>query len=341
MRTVRLSGTEIVTTPLGFGCAGLSRLPRSAQRREIVEAAYESGIRHFDVAPMYGLGAAESELSPVLKRRRDQITITTKFGIDATAFSRVAARLQGPARLLLSKRPNLEADLKVIARGPRSGWVGRLLYASAGYSERSAERSLARSLSALGTEYIDVFALHDPVGGLISGAPELIGYLNRQRDLGRIRTWGLAGEKSELPDVVERLGDEVPLVQFQDDLFDLAPDAEPILAEAKITFGAVRRVLPAIQWFLARSPTEREAWSARLELDLRNEASLPLLLLRQALRRNPDGVVLFSSSRSTRVRTAVEAVSDSAMISKVDEGVAISELAAAARSACREQGRTL
>lgn len=341
MRTVRLSGTEIVTTPLGFGCAGLSRLPWSAQRREVIEAAYESGIRHFDVAPMYGLGAAESELAPVLKRRRDQITITTKFGIDATAFSRVAARLQGPVRLLLSKRPNLEADLKVVARGPRSGWVGRLLYASAGYSEQSAERSLAHSLSALGTEYIDVFALHDPVGGLISGAPGLIRYLNGQRDLGRIRTWGIAGEKSDLPDVVERLGDDVPLAQFQDDLFDLAPHAGPVLAKAKITFGALRRVLPAIQWFLARSPTECDAWSARFELDVRNETSLPLLLLRQANRRNPDGIVLFSSSRKTRVRAAGEALTDTAMISRVDEGVAISELAAAARSASRESGRTL
>lgn len=341
MRTVRLSGTEIVTTSLGFGCAGLSRLPRVAQRREVLEAAYESGIRHFDVAPMYGLGAAESELAAVLKRRRDQITVTTKFGIDATGFSRVAGRLQGPVRLLLSKRPNLERDLKVIARGPRSGWVARLLYASAGYTEQSAERSLARSLSALGTEYIDVFALHDPVGGLISGAPELIGYLNRQCDLGRIRTWGLAGEKSDLPDVVEQLRDEVPVAQFQDDLFDLAPDADPILGKAKITFGALRRVLPIIQWFLARSPTERDAWTARFELDLRNETSLPLLLLRQAHRRNPDGIVLFSSSRQTRVRTAVEAVSDSAMNSQVDEGVAISELAAAARSAARDLGRIL
>jgi hypothetical protein len=290
---------------------------------------------------MYGLGMAEAELAPVLKQRREVITITTKFGINVSAAGSAAARVQGPVRTVLSKCPSLGDELKVLGRGPRSGWVGRITYASAGYTARSAERSLDHSLRTLGTEYIDIFTLHDPVGGLMRGAPDLVAYLNRQRDIGRIRSWGLTGEISELPGVVRELSEQPPLVQFRDDIFDPPPHAGPTLAEASITFGALGRALPALRWFLARFPEERNAWSDRLDVDLRDEASLPTLLVRQAFRRNLGGVVLFTSTRAARMRAAVEAGDEDVGISTADDGAAVSELAAAARSASPACGPAL
>ena len=65
-----LPRTGVVTSAVGFGCAGLFRIPQRSRRREVLEAAYDVGIRHFDVAPMYGLGLAEAELGSFLKRRR-------------------------------------------------------------------------------------------------------------------------------------------------------------------------------------------------------------------------------------------------------------------------------
>ena len=62
MKKVHLIGTNIVTSPLGFGCAQLLRTSSAKQRQRILHAAYDAGIRHFDVARMYGLGAAEREL---------------------------------------------------------------------------------------------------------------------------------------------------------------------------------------------------------------------------------------------------------------------------------------
>src|SRR4051812_7191906 len=73
---------SVSTSALGLGCAGLFSLPRRADRRAVLDAAYDLGVRHFDVAPMYGLGAAEPELGGFVGGRRDEVTVATKFGIE-------------------------------------------------------------------------------------------------------------------------------------------------------------------------------------------------------------------------------------------------------------------
>ena len=101
--TRELSGTGVATSAIGFGCAGLFRIPDRKTRRVTLDAAYDAGIRHFDVAPMYGLGLAETELAPFLKGRRADITVTTKFGIEPTLLAKGVARVQKPMRAFLAK----------------------------------------------------------------------------------------------------------------------------------------------------------------------------------------------------------------------------------------------
>src|SRR6185503_14619010 len=57
---------------LGFGCASLMRVPSRREREALLGEAFEQGIRHFDVARMYGLGAAESELGRFARGRREE-----------------------------------------------------------------------------------------------------------------------------------------------------------------------------------------------------------------------------------------------------------------------------
>ena len=332
MRVRILAGTEVVTTTLGFGCACLFRLPSKADRRAILEAAYELGIRHFDVAPMYGLGRAEAELAPVLKRRREDITITTKFGIDPTAMARGVSRLQGPVRAVARTLPRLGEELRALGQGPSSSWVGRLLYTSAGYSAQAAGLSLARSLRALGTDYIDVFVLHDPVGHLISHAPALVAYLNHEREIGRIRCWGVAGELKDIRPVVQKLQEAVPLLELRDDIFVRCPDVTRGTAGATITFGMLGRALPVLRKFFLQFPDERHAWNMRIGHDLGDATTLPALLLREALRRNTTGPVLFSSTRLDRVRVAVENADRANAAFAPEESKAMRELALAVSS---------
>jgi D-threo-aldose 1-dehydrogenase len=329
-----LPGTGVVTSAVGFGCAGLYRVPQRSARRAVLDAAYDAGIRHLDVAPMYGLGLAEAELASFLKRRHADVTVTTKFGIDPTGLARGIARFQEPIRALLARSPNVGEGLKAVGRGPRSGPFGRLLYSAAGYDRRAAQLGLERSLRALGTDRVDVFLLHDPVGDLITGAPELIAYLDEQQRLGRIRCWGVTGEPAELPGVMECLG-RIPVAQFRDDILDEQPSAGRTPGAA-ITYGALARALPVLRRFFAQSPGALDVWSERLGADLALEPTLPRVLLTAALQRNEAGPVLFSTTRPERVRVAAEAAARCAEPSD-GEAMALRELVTAARLTCREK----
>jgi D-threo-aldose 1-dehydrogenase len=325
--TRELAGTEVTTSAVGFGCAGLFRIPQRAARRLTLDAAYDAGIRHFDVAPMYGLGLAEAELAPFLRWRRADVTVTTKFGIEPTLLSKGIARVQRPARAFLAKRPAVGEELKVAGQGPRSGALGRLLYASPGYHRQAAQRGLERSLRALGTDYIDVFLLHDPTGDLITEAPNLIDFMNEQCRLGRIRCWGVTGQPSELPGLMQRLGQAV-VAQFRDDIFDPPLTDGRLPDGARITYGALAQALPLMRRFLVQSPGAAQVWSERLGMDLTEGSTLPRILLRAALGRNLAGPVLFSTTRPERARVAAEAATQSVGLSDA-ELTTVSEFAAA------------
>jgi len=332
--TRELAGTGVKTSAIGFGCAGLFLIPERNVRRLALDAAYDAGLRHFDVAPMYGLGLAEAELAPFLSRRRAEVTVTTKFGIEATAAGKAIARVQRPVRAFLAKRPAIGEEMKAAAEGPHSGAVGRLIYASSGYHRQSAQRSLERSLRVLKTDYIDIFLLHDPAGGVITEAPNLVEYLEDQRRLGRIRCWGVTGAPAELPDVINILG-KAAVAQFRDDIFAPSITDGLLSGRATITYGALAQALPLIRRFLAESPEASRVWSERLGIDLADAASLAKMLLAAALRRNLAGPVLFSSTRPERAQVAAEAAILSVRVSDT-ELAKISEFAVAVRRACAE-----
>ena len=103
---------------LGFGCASLFGLSTRSERRAILECAYDNGIRHFDVAPIYGLGQAEAELADFIDGR-DDVSIGTKFGLNLTALGRVAGAVQPPVRRLLRSRRSVNRALKKGASSQR------------------------------------------------------------------------------------------------------------------------------------------------------------------------------------------------------------------------------
>src|ERR1017187_8275756 len=60
METIDLGRTGRRTTRLGFGCSSLMGAMGRKESVAMLEAAFDAGVRHFDVAPMYGFGQAES-----------------------------------------------------------------------------------------------------------------------------------------------------------------------------------------------------------------------------------------------------------------------------------------
>ncbi|WP_137154756.1 aldo/keto reductase [Rhizobium sp. FKL33] len=71
-------------TELGFGTAPLGNLYKAISDEEahaVLDAAWETGCRYFDTAPLYGLGLSERRVGDFLKTKtREDYLISTKVG---------------------------------------------------------------------------------------------------------------------------------------------------------------------------------------------------------------------------------------------------------------------
>lgn len=73
----------LVVSALGLGCMGMSDFygpSDEAQNLAVLEHALDQGVNFLDTADMYGVGRNEELLAQVLRRRRDEVVLATKFG---------------------------------------------------------------------------------------------------------------------------------------------------------------------------------------------------------------------------------------------------------------------
>jgi aryl-alcohol dehydrogenase-like predicted oxidoreductase len=81
LRVLGRSGLQV--SALGLGCMGMSDFygpADDAASMAVLEHALDLGISLLDTADMYGLGANERLLAPLLARRRHDVVLATKFG---------------------------------------------------------------------------------------------------------------------------------------------------------------------------------------------------------------------------------------------------------------------
>jgi D-threo-aldose 1-dehydrogenase len=306
LRRVALGAGGVETTALGFGCANLFRLGDSAGRARLLEAAYDAGIRHFDVAPMYGLGRAEAEVGRFARRRRGDVILATKFGIGPTLLARALGRMQRPVRRTLEALPAVRQQVRERAAGPESGRLGPMLYSAEGYDGAAARASLERSLRALATDYIDLFLLHDPAPGSVR-SEEVRCYLEEARRAGWIRSWGVAGEADPAVAVARSFGHAVPVLQLRDDVFIRSLRYSQPAAGAYITFGILGRALTRVVQHVRSDGARRRRWTALVSADCGEPRVVASLLLRAALQENSSGVVLFGTTKLHHIHDALAA----------------------------------
>ncbi|WP_194906090.1 aldo/keto reductase [Catenulispora rubra] len=125
MRYRHLGNSGLLVSVVGLGCNNFGSRLDVAGTRRVVDAAIDAGITLLDTADMYGQSQSESFLGEVLKGRRDQVVLATKFGHQS--FDMNYPRATG-------------------AKGGRS------------YIRYAVEHSLKR----LQTDYIDLYQLHTP-----------------------------------------------------------------------------------------------------------------------------------------------------------------------------------
>jgi hypothetical protein len=280
---------------LGFGCASLMRLPSRRRRQALLGEAFEQGIRHFDVARMYGLGAAEGELGRFARDRREEIAIATKFGIAANGKVGRLAPLQAPARALLGRFPALRARVK---RNDAA------LHTVRHYDAASACASLETSLRELGTDYVDLLFIHDPGAVALPDMDDLAGTLESLREAGRIRAWGVSGEPG--PALLLSTGWPQCVPQLRNDVFSFgAPQTSGKVPP--IYFGVFAEALGRIRGRLLADEKLRAGWQQETGLDCADTKVLARLLLQDALDRNREGGAIFATTQPKRIGEAVAA----------------------------------
>ncbi|SDJ02648.1 D-threo-aldose 1-dehydrogenase [Paraburkholderia steynii] len=178
-------------TQLGFGAAPLGNMFRNIPEEEAlatVKAAWDQGVRYFDTAPLYGAGLSEIRLGDALSdRRRDDYVLSTKVGrVILDEIEDVSARDLGEkGDVFAFGRPN-----KIVND------------CSADATLRSIEDSLTR----LKTDRLDIVWVHDVAQDFYgdewlamfeSARKGAFRVLNRLRDEGVIKAWGLGVNRVE------------------------------------------------------------------------------------------------------------------------------------------------
>jgi len=202
MRYRRLGRSGLVVSVVGLGCNNFGRKLDADATRAVVEAALDVGINFFDTADIYGEphGTSEEYLGAALRGRRDDVVVATKFGMDMSGMN-------GP-------------DFG--ARGARR------------YIVRAVEASLRR----LGTDYIDLYQMHEPdpntpIEETLSALDDLV------RD-GKVRYLGnsnFAGWQIADAAWTARTHGFTPFVSAQNHYSLLQRDVETEVVPACTTFG--------------------------------------------------------------------------------------------------------
>ncbi|MGW1086251.1 aldo/keto reductase [Streptomyces sp. NPDC002596] len=175
----RLGRSSVRVGELAFGAAGIGNLftaVTDAEAERAVHAAWESGVRHFDTAPHYGLGLSERRLGAALRSRpRSDYVVSTKVG-----------------RILV---PTPEATGDDLAHGFAVPATHRRRW---DFSAHGVRRSIEDSLERLGLDRIDVVYLHDPDAHVAQALDQAYPELARMRDEGVVGAIGVGMNQAEL-----------------------------------------------------------------------------------------------------------------------------------------------
>ena len=162
MKFRQLPRTDLLLPEVGFGVWTVATTwwghISEEEQAALLENALELGVTYFDTADTYGEGYGEEILAKVLGHRRQELVIATKFGYDFYDKS--------TPRVGHQERPqNFDRDFVIFA--------------------------CEQSLSRLGTDYIDLYQIHNPRIGTLQ-RDELFETLEQLQFDGKIRYFGVA-----------------------------------------------------------------------------------------------------------------------------------------------------
>jgi aryl-alcohol dehydrogenase-like predicted oxidoreductase len=193
---------DLQVGPIGLGCMGMSRAYDGAIDRPealaTLHAAIDGGVTLLDTADMYGSGSNEELIGEVLRTRRDEVAVATKFGIVTD--------------------PNAGSGL-----APIIGVDG---------TPANARQSVEASLRRLGADTIDLYYLHrvDPTVPIEESVGAMAGMVER----GQVRYLGLSECSAE---DLRRANTVHPISAVQSEWSILSRDVEEVVVPTARELG--------------------------------------------------------------------------------------------------------
>jgi D-threo-aldose 1-dehydrogenase len=303
MQTIPLADTNRQTTRLGFGCGSLMGATNRRDSLKLLETAYEAGIRHFDVAPMYGYGEAENCLGEFLQNHRGQITVTTKYGIappKKSAIIKLGRSIAGP---ILKQLPSLKQSLAQAAnaatRNPERP----------SFTAAQSKASLDRSLLALRTDHIDLWLLHEATAPDLQD-DTLLSLLEDEVKKGTIGAFGIGSSADKIPALLAEHPAYCRTLQDEWSVLDAPIQfSEPF----RIHHRALTNNFRSLHAALIKNQPVCQRWSASTNTDLTNVETLAHLMLKASLVMNPASIILFSSKNPAHIHANVRTAADTTL----------------------------
>jgi aryl-alcohol dehydrogenase-like predicted oxidoreductase len=298
VRMVRVPRLDRDVSAIGFGCASLGSRVSAADGDRAIERALDLGVTWFDVAPPYGDGHAEALLGRALRGRRGKVVICTKFGIAPPRVPLVTQLIRPFARQAVAAFPSLR---HAVAKA-------RPIGARAPIDPAAIEDSVTRSLRLLGTDHIDVVAVHEPTLPDATNA-DVFNVLRRLVERGLVRAISVAGDPQTIEAAV-RTNDSLDIAQFPDTPFTSAAAILRAKLPAPMPMFVTHGVFGSgiVQALARMSVQHRAGITALAERHGIDASKSPVdLLLRFAFSNNPDGVVIVSMFDTRHIERNVAA----------------------------------
>ncbi len=300
MEHVPLAASGRSTTRLGFGCTSLMGSLNRRQSLNLLEAAWDAGIRHFDVAPMYGWGEAESCLGEFRKRHAGEVTVATKYGIlppQRQWWVGLGRAVAGP---VIRHVPGAKQRLARAANAALGDSQKSLI------SVAEARASLERSRAALQTDRIDLWLLHDIAAARLEDSA-LLDFLLESVRAGKIADFGVSHDIAQIAVLWERQRDYCHVLQFEWSVLRPIPRFP---GSFRVHQRALAHNFSALQAHLQKHPELCGRWSREIDYDLATPANLAAIMLRAVLVLNPGCIALVSSKNPAHIIANVRAAED-------------------------------
>lgn len=302
MEQIRLASSGRETTRLGYGCSSIMGALGRRESLRLLESAYDAGIRHFDVAPMYGYGEAESCLGE-LRARHDDITITTKYGIAPPkrgGMLRTVRRVVGPVlqRVPALKRRLVRTAASIAAPAEKSR-----------FSAEEARTSLENSLRTLQTTFIDVWLLHEAKASDLTD-DSLLSFLHEVVAQKKIGAFGVGSESAKLPALLRDRPAYCQVVQHDWSVLD------PVEQQGRAFHIHHRALTDRLHTLHSDLTADRERcrrWSQATGHDLARREQLSALMLKAALVLYPNTILLVSSKNPAHIKENVRVAEDASL----------------------------